>query len=299
MLEKLFIKQNRWEMTKWMKKNRESFPDDYLFFRLFLILNYIGVIIGLIGVVFMILFLTGVFLNISNLILWLGLFLGGLGLAMIGNRMQLPFLQKYLFIYIKDQSISVNFDVNEWIYRQKYLSIKAYKYGLLTSIIAYLPLNILFSLTLSLLLDILTAFLIAYLLMGLIFLTNLPFLFVNSNSFYYSNYNEPLILLYGIITSFSLVVISKNPILWIIMIIIPGLYWFIFLGIWKKIIVIAENDVQESLLSDINNYLSIEREIILKYWKWIQSRRYLIYDLIQSGKMRDFELIENKIVRKI
>jgi hypothetical protein len=285
-------------MTKWMKKNRDSFPDDYLFFRLFLFLNYCGVIIGLIGVVFMMLFLTGVFLNISNLILWLGLFLGGLGIAMIGNRMQLPFLQKYLFTYIKDQSISVDFDVNEWIYHQKYLSIKAYKYGLIASLIAYLPLIILFSLTLSLLLNVIVAFLIAYLLLGLIFLTNLPFLYVNSNSFYYSNFNEPLILLYGIITSFSLVVISKNPISWIFMVIIPGLYWLIFLGIWKKIITTAENDVQESLLSDIFNYLSTEKEIVLTYWKWIQSRRYLIADLIQSGRMSDFELIENKIIKK-
>ena len=298
MLEKLFIKQHRWEMTKWMKKNKETYSDDYLFFRIFLFLNYIGVIIGLVGVVFMILFFTGVLLNYSILILWLSMLLGGLSLAWIGNRMQLPFLHKFLFKYINDQSISVDFNVNEWIYHQKYLSTKAYKYGLIISLIAYLPLITLFSLILGLLINLFIAFLIAYLLLGIIFLTNLPFLYVNPNRYYFLNFNEPLIGLYGIVTSVSLAIITKNPLSYFFMIIIPGLYWLIFLGIWKKFIAIAENDVQETLLADISDYLNIENEIILKYWKWIQSRRYLITDLFQSGKMKDFELIENKIIKK-
>jgi len=298
MLEKLFIKQHRWEMTKWMKKNRDSFPDDYIIFRIFLWINYLGAIIGLSSVVFMLLFLTGLIFHYYTLILWLVLFISGLTIAIIGNKMQIPILHKYLGHYIEDQSISVDFTVSEWIYHQKYISIKAYKYSLTYSIIAYFPLTLLFIITLSALLDFLIVIFFAYILLCFTVLTNLPILFVNNNRYHYSNVNEPLIACYGLFTSLSLSLRFMNALYWGIGGLIVGLYWIILFGIWKNVIQIAENDIQESLISDIRNYLAIENEIVLKYWKWIQTRHYLIKDLIQSEKMKDFKLIDDKIIKK-
>lgn len=299
MLEKIFIQQHRWRMTKWMKKKRDLFPDDYNIFRIFLWLNYLGAIVGLSSIVFMILFFTGLIFHYYTLILWLVLFIGGLSIAVIGNKIQIPILHKYLSVYVKDQSISVDFNTNEWIYHQKYFSTKAYKYSLILSIVAYFPLTIIFILTLSIFLDLLVTIIFAYVLLSFLIMTNLPVLFVNNNRYYYSNVNEPLIAVYGLLTSLLLSIGFKNAWYWGIGGIIVSLYWYIFFAIWKKVIKIAENDVQDPLLSDILNYLSFEKEIVLKYWKWIQPRKYLIKEMIQSGKLKDIELFEEKIIKKI
>ncbi len=298
MLEKKFIKQHRWKMTKWMKKNRHSFPDDYHFFRIFLYINYIGLLMALSGVIFMIAFLTGLFFNSFTLILWLTLFIGGLSIGITGNRMQLPFLHKFLFIYIKDQSIQVNFNVNEWIYKQKYMSVKAYKFGLLYSLIVYFPLTMLFIITVGLLLGFIPCIIIGYVLLSVLVLTNLPILFVSPSNHLYMSINEPFIFFYGLLTSISLTLVFKNQIFHIITILIIGLYWLIFKLIWRKQKFIAEDDIKEHLISDINEYLKTENEIELKYWKWIQPRRYLVKELMESGKIQNGDLLNDKIIKK-
>jgi hypothetical protein len=298
MMEKLFINQHKWEMSKWIKKNRNSFPEDYKMFKMFAFLKYFGVIIGLSVFIFLILFLRSSFFNFLTISLLIGMFVSGFTIAFVGNKMQLPILQKILSSYVKEQSIQINFNVNGWIYRKTYYSIKSYKYGLIISILLYFPLVIFTVIITSFWIDFILIFFLSCLVLGFVILTNLPILSVITDKHIYPYVNFPLPFFYGLLISITLSINFRNEAFYFLVILILTIYLLIFWYIGKKILKIAQKDIQESLILDMVNYLSTEKEILLKYWKWIQSRRFLIKEMFQSGKMNDFELIENKIIKK-
>lgn len=297
-MEKLFIKQNRWDMTKWIKNNHNSFPEDYKMFKIFAFLKIFGVILGLSVFIFLILFLMGSFFNFLTITLLIGILISGFIIAFIGNKMQLPILQKILSSYMKDKSIQINFNINGWIYRKKYYSKKSYIYGLIISIILYVPLVLLTVIITSYWIDFALILFFSNLVLGFLILTNLPILSVTTDKHVYPYLNFPLPLFYGLLISIFLAINFGSEAFYFLVILILTIYLLLFWYIGKKILEIAKEDIQESLLSDIGEYLSTEKEIILKYWKWIQSRQALITELIKLGKMEDFELIDNKIIKK-